>query len=47
MLLTCQLNPSWPPPMNTPLLFPLLKFTPKKVSVTSRLAQAPPMLPPR
>src|SRR6266699_3246228 len=41
-LLTCQLNPSWPPPMKTPSLFPLLKLTPKKVSVTSRLAQAPP-----
>jgi len=33
-LLTCQLNPSWPPPMKTPSLFPLLKLTPKKVSVT-------------
>src|SRR5215471_14399504 len=46
-LLTCQLNPSWPPPMNTPLLFPLLKFRPERVSLKLSLRQAPPMLPPR
>src|SRR5262249_42164857 len=38
-LLTCQLNPSWPPPMNAPLLLPLLRFRPNRVSVTVLRAQ--------